>query len=104
MGLDITISATSKLNGNTAIMGSFRNAWWLVDYLGVKDEDNGKTIDLSREQICQMLKDLAASEDDRGPLAGVRDPRGDRSILRWFIISEVLPKMDNRQWAVNCWW
>ena len=104
MSLDITITATNAINGNTAIIGSFRNDWWLVNYLGISDKDNGKFVELSRGQICQLLKDLAASENEQGPLAGVRDPKGNRSILRWLIISEILPKIDNRKWTISCWW
>ena len=93
MGLDVTFFAGNPSTRQARILGQFRNAWWVVDRFEISDEKNGCDIELTRDQLCDLITDESVLDKKNG-------------VEIWETAKAALGGVDwfNENLYVNCWW
>lgn len=93
MGLDVTFFAGNPSTRQARVLGQFRNTWWVVDRFQISDENNGCDIELTRDQICDLITDESVLDKKNG-------------VEIWETAKAALDGVDwfNENLYVNCWW
>lgn len=101
MGLDVTFFAGNPNTRKARIFGSgiqsYRGAWWVVDYFKIDEENNGRDIEITKEQLCDFVDyafQMFSEMNGEVIYDAVNDALNGEHGVDW----------TTEKFFVNCWW